>query len=293
MFSFKIKYLIRKRQIGDVLWIEPVIRQLATRYKKVYVYTKYNELFENYPLPNVVFKTKLNLLEKVLSRVESFFGTRRWFINLDMAYENSPEKHFLNAYQQKAGLPCTEEYPQLFLGNEDNKGNLKMPKDYVVIHLESLSDKNYRKVFGVNWEEVVLYLKNRGFKIYQIGKSPEKIEGTEVLKTSIREMIGIISNASMFIGIDSGPSHIAASLKVPSLVFFGAVNPITRHFPSLFKGRFLQQSCEFAGCYHSTINTEGPECRLVGPGGIPKCSLHSSTFVVQQIELLIREYHLC
>jgi hypothetical protein len=70
-----LTYLIRKRALGDVLWIEPVIRQLATRHKRVIVHTRHNELFLNYPLANVIFREKLGLAEKLLWKLESLFNT--------------------------------------------------------------------------------------------------------------------------------------------------------------------------------------------------------------------------
>ena len=42
-----------------------------------------------------------------------------------------------------------------------------------------------------------------------------------VNKYSIAELAGLIRNAKMFIGNDSGPSHIAAALGVPTYVIFG------------------------------------------------------------------------
>jgi ADP-heptose:LPS heptosyltransferase len=104
-------------------------------------------------------------------------------------------------------------------------------------------------------------------------------------------MIGIISGAAFFIGIDSGPSHMAAALNIPSLIFFGAVNPDFRHFRDLLRGRFLQQFCEYAGCYHESSESK-PICRLVGNEGIPKCSLHTTEYVLNNIDLLIKDYQL-
>lgn len=102
-------------------------------------------------------------------------------------------------------------------------------------------------------------------------------------------MMVVIKKSSLFIGIDSGPSHIAASLGTPSLLFFGAINPDYRHFRELLKGHILQQACEFAGCYH-TSQKEEVDCRLVGNSGIPKCSLHTTEYVKGQIDSVIKAY---
>ena len=286
-----VKYVVRKRALGDVLWIEPVIRQLAAEYRKIVVYTKYPELFDHYPLPNVVFKKELSLLEKIAWRIERTFHSSFLFIDLDRSYELDPKVHFLTAYQRKAGLPATSEYPRLYLSEQEKAWR---PADgrYVILHLESLTDKNYRKVYGIDWPEVVRNLQKRGYSVFQLGKTPPDIAGAPPLKTSIRQMIAALSNASFFIGIDSGPSHIAASLGIPSLIFFGAVNPTYRHFLNLFRGRILQQPCEYAGCYHEAEPGTEPSCRLVGDEGIPKCSLHTTEYVLNNIDLLANEYQL-
>ncbi len=285
-------YIVRRRALGDVLWIEPVIRQMAAKVKKVIVYTKFAELFENYPLPNVEFRPSLSIFEKIIWKTERFLNTSLSFINLDMAYENKPRLHILKAYQQKASLPETEEYPRLYLSENEKSGEWVQGKPYVVLHLESFTDKNYRKVYGVDWKEVTGRLSAMGFVTILIGKEPGTMEGAQYIQTGLRGMISLISKASFFIGIDSGPSHIAASLGIPSLIFFGAVNPDLRHFRKFFKGYFLQQYCEYAGCYHEVKSILGPECRLVGNDGIPKCSLHTTAYVLEHIDLLTKEYSL-
>jgi ADP-heptose:LPS heptosyltransferase len=283
-------YLIRKRALGDVLWIEPIIRQLAAQNRKIVVYTKYNGIFLNYPIPNVVFRSSLTKWEKIPMLLERLFRLSFFFIDLDRSYERDPKIHFLFAYQDKAGLTRKEEYPKLYLSEHEKAYQPPVPGKYVILHLESLAEKNYRKVFGIRWETVIKHVTDKGFTVIQIGKSPTPIPGTLLVKTDLREMIALINKASFFIGIDSGPSHLAASLQIPSLIFFGAVNPEFRHFKGLFKGRILQQYCEFAGCFHESPDPTYHTCRLVGDQGIPKCSLHTTEYVLNNIDLLISDY---
>jgi hypothetical protein len=131
-------------------------------------------------------------------------------------------------------------------------------------------------------------LQERGLKVIQLGK--KSTDSVITINTTIRQMISTIYNATFFIGTDSGPSHIAASLGIPSLIFFGAVDPATRHFKHLFKGHFLQQYCEYGGCFHDVIMPPEPVCRLVGDEGIPKCSLHTTEYLLNNIDLLIKEH---
>ena len=87
-----IKYIVRKRQLGDVLWIEPIIDEIALKYKKVIVHTKYNEIFNNYKHKNVIFKKELNIFEKILHALENFFNTSILFISLENTYEKDSKK---------------------------------------------------------------------------------------------------------------------------------------------------------------------------------------------------------
>jgi hypothetical protein len=285
-------YLVRKRALGDVLWIEPVIRQLSVRYKKVIVHTKYNVLFNNYPLKNVFFKERFNFFEKILSRLSILPGILPRFISLDMAYEKRPKMHLLNAYQLQADLPLTTEYPKIYLSDEEKNQSLSEAKNYVILHNESFSDKNFRKIYGIDWNALIERLNNKGFSVIQIGKNPIHLKNAMHISTSVREIMVLINKSKFFLGIDSGPSHIAATIGKPSLIFFGAVNPDFRHFRNLFKGHILQQACEFAGCYHETNDIKNLECRLVGENGIPKCSLHNMDYINNHIDLLINEYNL-
>src|SRR6187402_1463934 len=278
-------YILRKKAMVDVLWIEPIIRSMAMKHKKVIVHTYFNDLFNNYPYPNVRFKKKLNLFEKLGRNLRL-----PNFITLDESYEKTPHVHFLHAYQLRAHLPLTEEYPRLY--PDETERLLFKDRRYAVLHLEGSSDKNYRRIYGVNWAEVVTLIKQAGYEVLYIGgKDPQaEAAGAIYRPTSIREMIALLYNASLFIGIDSGPSHIAASFSIPSLLFFGAVNFDYRHFRTLFKGFVLQNDCQFAGCYHNVPDyRRAPQlvCRIVGDAGIPPCSLHSTAAVLELVQKLI------
>ena len=286
------KYLIRKRALGDVLWIEPIISTLAESNIKLVVFSKYNQLFENYPYKNVVFKDKLNFFEKILIRISKLPLLKNKVINLDDSYEKEPLQHFLHAYQTVAGLPLIEAYPKLYLSDNEKEmfRQQKIDGGYAVLHIENNLLKNYRRVFGISWETIVSFLKSRGKKVYILGDGGVKVNGAKNLTTTLREMIAMIYNADIFIGIDSGPSHIAAALSIPSVIFFGAVNPKFRHFEKLFKGIWLQKPCEFSGCFHTFKVSEKGTCRIVGDIGTPPCCSFATKELEESIDLVIKKY---
>lgn len=282
-------YLVRKRALGDVLWIEPVIRQLLHKYKRVIVYTKYPVLFDNYPFNKVQCKSKLKFWEKLIIKTEELLNFNKLSINLDNSYETKNNIHILNAYQSKACLPLTEEYPCLYLSEEEKERQF-FPDKYVVLHLESLSDKKFRHVFGVNWNEIVDFFKKRGFGVIQTGIQPIELPGSIYIKTSIRELISLLNKASFFIGIDSGPSHLAASLKIPSMIFFGAVNPELRHFKKLFNGILMKKNCEYDNQQDIILKEDCKLCHWSENPEIPICCLYSTKEVVLKIQHLLEKY---
>ena len=281
-------YLIRKRQLGDVLWIDPIIRELSFKFTKIIVHTKYNELFLSMKYENVIFKQKLNLLEKIFSNIEKLLNTRFKFINLDDAYERSPNMHLLHAYQKKANLPIKSRYPIFDIYDKNIRNKFNIQGKYFILHVESFSEKNYRNVYGLDWNKIAKFINDLGYKVIQVGISPTEISNSIKLSTSIFELISLIKESSYFIGIDSFPSHVAASIKVPSLIFFGAVNPEFRHFKNIFNGFFLSQQCEFSGCFHTSKRSKQVSCKIVGDAGIPKCSMHSNEYVIKNIENLLK-----
>lgn len=285
-------YLIRKRQLGDVVWIEPIIRELSKKYKKLIVHTKYNEIFIHNIYKNVIFKNRLSFFEKLLIRFDIVFHTTFFSVNLDKTYELHPKQHILHAYQTKAKLPIENTYPMIQLSKEELSKDLVGEVKFAIIHIESFSLKNYRNVYGVDWEVLANYLIKNGFKVIQVGKNNQHIGNTSFIKTNIRDLIALINKCSIFIGIDSFPSHVAAIFKIPSLIFFGAINPNFRHFDDYFIGTFMQGECEFAGCYHDSINGKEVSCKLVGDEGIPKCSFFQTSKLISAIDNLITKYKL-
>jgi ADP-heptose:LPS heptosyltransferase len=274
--------------MGDALWIEPIIRKMAVK-KSFIVYTKFPELFENFPFSNVCFKRDLNIRSRIIIQFEKLLGIRLFTINLDNAYEKRPDMHFLHAYQIEAGLSLTDEYPRLYLTDAEKKASPINGK-FIVLHLESLAKKSFRKLVGVDWNEIVHFLNKQGYQVVQIGLCPEMVNSTINLKTSLREMISLCYHASYFIGIDSGPSHIAASLGTPSLIFFGAINPLNRHFPHLFKGILSKKPCEYDNDQATALKESCVACNLSSDPQIAVCSLYSTEDILLKIRELMNDY---
>jgi len=284
------KYLYRSAGIGDVLWTEPLLRALASSHRKLVLFTRYTALFENYPLPNVSVRPVPPGWQRAILKVLNFFTGNRLYFKLDGVYEACPQMHILHAYQQFFALPFTNDYPVLHLGKDEELPIPEMPVNYVVLHLEANSPENFRKVYGVDFNEVVKHLHNHKLEVVVTGYSPEVYAGSVAFNGSLRQLIRLIYHAKFFVGVDSGPSHIAASLKKPSIIFFGAVNPAYRHFPEHFNGLIMQQTCEHPGCYHVAPGIEKKCFNPLGKEAVPQCCMHTTIAVQQNIDWLLEQY---
>jgi hypothetical protein len=279
-----IKFVQRKGSLGDVLWIEPVIRRLALEYRFVVVNTLYAGFFKNYPLKNVYFRGKRSLFLKFLRILSNLVFRGAGFLDLDYVYEKSPKMHFLRAYFIAAGYPDAPlVYPKIYPSALNRS---RQRKKNVVLHLSShSSQKNYRTIDGVDWVRIRNYFESRNF--YVIGISDDLTQKhfySEQISPSIQELISIIDNCDLFIGLDSGPSHIAASLKKTAILFFGSVDPTYRHLMHEFNGKILQKACPHAGCFHNYSSEAERKCQLVDDSVVAPCCRFTTDELLSAIE---------
>lgn len=110
--------------------------------------------------------------------------------------------------------------PVLGINPGSSYGNSKRwyPKEFADV-AHSLSSQYDIIIFGSLQEKIIAndierYLIEYGIKNYQ------NLAG----KTSVKDLINQISNLDLFITGDSGPMHIAAAFKVPTVSIFGPTN---------------------------------------------------------------------
>jgi ADP-heptose:LPS heptosyltransferase len=96
-----------------------------------------------------------------------------------------------------------------------------------VIHPTASSpDKTW---LGERFLAVAEHLKNSGFEPVFIDASPHSLARYRAFRTlcdaPLREIKQLLSTASLFIGNDSGPAHMAGALGLPTVVLFGSSDP--------------------------------------------------------------------
>ncbi len=119
--------------------------------------------------------------------------------------------------------------------------------EYVVLH--PFPQWKYKRWVVEGWIEIGRYLSALGLRVVLSGgKLQEELDYIETIvqqlsadtvnlagRTSLAELAHIIAQAKLYIGPDTGITHLAAATGVPVITFYGPTNPIKwSPWPSCF-----------------------------------------------------------
>ena len=283
--SYKPVVVIKRMgAMGDVIRLEPVMRYFHDTGHMVVLHTTNNfyNLFINhhYKIHNI------NLVNGRLLKNAKHY-------DLDMSYENNPQVPHLISYFEACGV-CEDDYKKyltkqkLSLGFQVNQYT-KLFNKYVVLHIDDRPQAS-RNIYGVDWQMVAYELKRNGYDVIQVGFQNKEIIGTMHMRTINENLLSyLVAGADMFIGIDSGISHIAAGFNIPSMIFFGNVNPDIIHVDLdniVVVTNHNQENpiCEKPYCWHSVVGCAGVPCYISESS--PPCSSFSTKQVINFIKLM-------
>lgn len=254
--AWKPKVLIqRSASLGDIIMAEPLMEYY---HKKGYMVVL--------NIPEQFFSVFLGHHYPVYHVTQLDGAVYELSINLDMAYEVNPKELVLSAYYGVAGIKDGEIRNSKLCFPVDQE--TKMFNRYIVLHIDD-TGMAHRNIHGVNWDHVVDRLEDLGYHVFQVGTGNKKC-GIKFNTPTKNLLMYLIAGADYFIGIDSGPGHIAVALGVKSILFFGSVNPHLR-YPDMSRISVIQKRCPIKkdGCYHSVVSEVGTDCEV--NRSIPPC----------------------
>lgn len=275
----KIVRIKRTAAMGDVIMVEPVLEHFYN--------LGYRVVLETLPQFHLLFMHhyfKIYRPEEIDSRV--WENSDYEYYNLDMSYESKPSVLRLSTYYEFCNIKNGKlRNPKLNLPF-DYKSN-KLFKKYCVIHLENKKEAG-RNVRGLSWDVICAELKLQGYFILQIGHDETvNVSGAVRIRTMSENFLAyVIAGADLFIGIDSGPAHIASAFNVPSILFFGNVNPSVA-YPELSNKCIMSLHgienpvCDKPYCWHSTVGVVGVPCYI--NENVPPCTIFSTEKVLKNI----------
>ncbi|MEW6406692.1 MAG: glycosyltransferase family 9 protein, partial [Chloroflexota bacterium] len=227
--------------LGDIVACEPVARYLKREIPDACIVwgvkETYRELFDANPSVDMVLSLHC-LTERLLLKRTGFFDQ---FIDLHlsgrhcslcrkplMRDDNSSvnlKNYFshggiLTAFSLAAGLPPLDEAPRVYIPEVVTRqvDGLGLPGRFVAVNCTSNSAKK-------NWpvdKWLALMKAMPGLPFVEVGLQ-SRLSGCMNLcgHLSILETAEVIRRAELFIGIDSGPSHLANAVRTPGVILMG------------------------------------------------------------------------
>jgi heptosyltransferase III len=273
--------VIRTEHFGDIVAAEPIVAQIEEKYKNTYIIWAVKPVFkllvEYHPsihetwLQTSVFRRILVCQSGVFDHI---INLEFWQSNQDTVtghVHSNPEAiaqnitifnylkkgNLLTIFQLLAKLPVADATPRLFIPAADAAvvQALHLPKRRVVFHCSS----NYpAKDWQVaHWGKLADFFIKNGYHVVEIGlKSHNQISAPQYHnlcgQLSILQTAEVIRGAAFFVGIDSGPAHLANAVGTYGILLFGKLGGFDRY--QIYSGRYLSPD-------HATvIQQKGKTC---------------------------------
>lgn len=200
---------------GDALFTTPVLAALRREkpLSPIHVVTGCPDVFRDNPC-----------VQGVSDRVPDLQDALH--INLDMAYENMPGMHIVDAYARVAQVSRYDKMCELY-GVYKSTRTLENNRPWVALHVGPTTWA------GKNWpqdrfRELNTKLRGMGYDTVLVGNSRDGDFGATLDlrgQTTVHEMANVLVQCVGFIGLCSFPIHVAQSVGLPVVGIFGATLP--------------------------------------------------------------------
>lgn len=219
----------RSHALGDVILATPVIGAIKAKYPGVTidVSTGHPEVFDNNP------DVRMAKPEYPIQGIEY----ARVF-DLDLAYERRPMKNIVDAYAEECGeIAIADRRPRLYPSPADRmRAEQVLPvvegdvNRWIGIHPGPCHGWAGRQWPVENFRWLARELKSEGYKIAVVGRHASGFPEADVSlhEFSVLETAAAMARMRVFVGIDSGPLHIAQAMETPSAAIFGSIDPAFR-----------------------------------------------------------------
>ncbi len=157
---------------------------------------------------------------------------------------------------QNAGMPILDASPHLELSGEEQVAvdALGLPEEYIAIHVSS--NEVARDWSMEKWKELLQWVfDNTSVAVVEVGlKAGVHVSSPRFVdlcgRLSILETAEVLRRAKVFVGVDSGPAHLAHAVATPAVILKGAYRIFERY--DSFSGDYSN------GRLATIINAIGP-----------------------------------
>jgi heptosyltransferase III len=245
--------------IGDIVASEPIVRHVRQNSPNAFIFwalrkpyfelVEYNSCVDEVLILRCLSEwhllSKSGLFDKIIdlhfqNRECSICRrpTQKYVGNIEINVENYfSYGNLLAAYCQSAGVPIIDDKPQLYLPDKvvDNIDKLNLPESFLVIHC--MSNETAKDWSAEKWRQLTLNIISEfDLSVVEIGLQPliDLKSGRYVNlcgQLSLLETAEVIRRAKLFIGIDSGPAHLANAAGTFGIILLGEYRFFKRYMP--------------------------------------------------------------
>ena len=257
----KIIVIVLTQQFGDIVASEPISRQVRKENENDYIFwivkPSFKELLLNNPNIDGIIEEycanqrKLLLDSSIFDKVynlqfrnNSYCSICNIYVdNLEADAENITihnyffQGNLLTIQQKIAKLPVDDIAPIVYITNQEKIkiDSLNLPEKFIVIHCQSA--QNNKNWSSFKWLALIEYLLQKtDYQVIEIGLASDlntnQIKYTNLCgKLSLLETAEVIRRAQLYIGVDSGPAHLANAVNTFGIIMVGKLDHFTNQMP--------------------------------------------------------------
>ncbi|CAG4994977.1 hypothetical protein DYBT9275_01511 [Dyadobacter sp. CECT 9275] len=259
--------IVRTEHFGDIVAVEPISRYVRSLYPDAHIvwFVKpvFRELVANNPSVNEVFPEfciserkallSLGVFDKIFElqfRNNNYCPKCQVFKENPIAQQRNINVYnyfnygnLLEVFAQSGDLIApnavfpADDQPKLYLTDDHRKKveKLALTKPYLVLHCQS----NYilKDWPADKWNQLVAWMAEKyDYQMVEVGLKSNLTVATDKYQNlcgqlSILETAEVIRNAAFFIGLDSGPSHLANAVGTYGMILMGSLNDFPTYNP--------------------------------------------------------------
>ena len=228
---------INSRELSHIFYNHKVIPPQ----KAVHVVDKNLSLLEPLGISEYIYDFKIPISAKDLKFAKDFFASRKLV----------PERDKIIMLNPGAGWPTKRWAPEKFIRLADKLTGQAC--------LTPTSEKTNNPVGDgharpVNNTKVIMSWGPQEKEIIGNIKSSENNKIAIMPQSTIKQLAAIIKSCNLFVGSDTGPTHLAAALKVPVVGLYGPSDP-ERNGPYGTKNIIIQKDIPCASCWKRECGT--------------------------------------
>lgn len=257
--------IILSEQMGDIIACEPIAREVRQRHPDGYIIwvvrepfvdlVKYNPNLDGYLIEKCPGERVQLLQSGIYDVVYNMHISHRKCkycsedpVNptadaIGLTFDNYYHRgDLLYIFSQAAGLPALTAEPKMYIPESVRQkiAALQLPADPIVIHCQS--SHILRDWPADNWNKLVRWLiATYPYPIIEVGLAPTVTDKNPQFRSlcgqlSLLETAEVIRQARLFIGIDSGPAHMANATGVDAILLLGKLFDFVDYLP--YSGRY-------------------------------------------------------